>query len=147
MKVVILRGISGSGKSTWAKGQSGAVVVSADDYFLQADGNYRYVAEDIHEAHKTCYRAFMDALARRDPLIIVDNTNIFMWEFSVYILPAEVLDYEVEIITFLCDPELAIARKQWVPADKVRRNAALLDQESKRFPPFMQLHHTVVQVS
>jgi len=146
MNVIVLRGISGSGKTTWAKEKyEGAVVVSADDHFLQEDGTYLYVASEIDAAHEACYRRFMEAVRKKEPLIVVDNTNVTLWEMSPYVMPAQSAGYEVEIVTLMCDPEVAIARKDWLPPDKVRFKHRQLLEEASRMPPFMKRIHTKVQ--
>lgn len=145
MKVVILRGISGSGKSTWVKNNAvNSTVVSADNFFVQADGNYVFDETKLQEAHRTCYREFLTALERKDELIVVDNTNITAWEMSPYIALAEAKGYTVEILTLQVDPEVAIARKSLVEPEKVRRIAKRLDEETKRLPFFMKQLHRVV---
>ena len=40
--VHVLCGPPGSGKSTWAAGIRDSYVVSADDYFTDTDGQYRF---------------------------------------------------------------------------------------------------------
>ena len=58
-RVIIMRGLPGSGKSTEAKSYiltHGAVVVSADDFFMVA-GKYRYNPAKIGDAHVACMRA------------------------------------------------------------------------------------------
>lgn len=146
MKVTILRGISGSGKSTWVKNNAvNATIVSADNFFVQEDGEYVFDEMKIHEAHQACYREFLAALERKDALIVVDNTNITAWEMSPYILAAEVYGYVVEILTLRCDPEVAIARKNLVDPGKVRRSAKRLDEEARRLPAHMKAMHRVVQ--
>lgn len=146
MKVIILRGISGSGKSTWVKNNAAnATVVSADNFFVQPDGSYVFDETKLQEAHRTCYAEFLAALERKDDLVVVDNTNVTAWEMSPYIALAEVKGYTVEILTLHVDPEVAIARKSLVDPEKVRRIAKRLDEETKRLPFFMKSLHRVVQ--
>ncbi|MBP9827687.1 ATP-binding protein [Patescibacteria group bacterium] len=142
MHVILLRGISGSGKSTWIKNnQPQATVVSADHLFIQPDGSYKFDQTRLGEAHQKCFKAFIEALQKGSELIIVDNTNVTAWEMSPYIIGARAFGATVEIMTFDCDPEVAIARKDWVPADKVRQIAKILAVEEKNLPRFMQEIH------
>ncbi len=146
MKVIILRGISGSGKTTWiAKNTPEAFVVSADHFFLDENNEYRYDATKLQEAHESCYRAFIEALTDKRPLIAVDNTNVALWEITPYNLAARAFGYDVEILTLSCPPELAISRKQLVPENHVHRTAHRLTEETKRFPPFIKAIHTVIE--
>lgn len=145
MKVIILRGISGAGKSTWAKKHyPNAVIASADDYFLQEDGSYDYDLDQIDDAHEACYQIFVKALLSKEPLIVVDNSNVTVWEISPYVMPARSFGYEVEVLTLRCDPEIAISRKDWLAPDRVRQKAKILTEEEGRFPDFIKAVHTVI---
>jgi predicted kinase len=144
MKVIILRGISGCGKSTWTKNHHpNATIASADDSFRLPDGTYDFSnhAQRIHAAHLACFQAFIQAILRKDPFIIVDNTNLQTWEISPYVMPAQSFGYEVTILTIVCDPEVAIARKDWNAPEKIRRSAKILAEEESRFPSFINTIH------
>lgn len=146
MHVIIMRGISGCGKSTWVKKYApDAIVASADDFFLQPDGEYLFSGALLHKAHEACFRTYLAAIERSEPLVVVDNSNITAWELSSYILPAESFGYTVEILTLRCDPEVAIARKRWIPEAAVHRKAKLMVEEEKRFPDFMKRMHRVIE--
>ena len=61
--MTIMVGVSGSGKTTWAKTQRpDAVHCSADLYFIQADGTYKFDAKLLQNAHQSCFRAALQAL-------------------------------------------------------------------------------------
>lgn len=142
-----MRGISGSGKSTWIqKNHPHAVIASADDFFRLPDGTYDFSnhAERIRDAHKACYATFMQAMIKKEPLIIIDNTNIHAWEISPYVVAAEYAGYHAEIITIECDPETAIARKDVNTPEKVRRSAQRLVTEERHFPALLKnIHHKI----
>jgi predicted kinase len=98
-KVIVMRGPSGSGKSTLVKQDyPAAVVCSADDHFITATGEYVFVPHEIGLAHQRCLRAFLAAVERDEPLIVVDNTNAAFWEFENYLNIARVAGYQREII-------------------------------------------------
>jgi predicted kinase len=146
MKVTILRGISGSGKSTWAKehGEE-ALVVSADVFFLQ-DGTYQFDPSRLQEVHINCFRRFMEAIFTSVPWVIVDNTNISAWEYSPYVLAAQAYGYEVEILTFNCSVELSRSRKNLVPLPSLHRTCERCNQETLTMPSrFKPLHRVVEQ--
>jgi predicted kinase len=90
-KVLILRGVPGAGKSTYAKTIPGATIVSADDYFMKSDGTYAYNRDLIQKAHEFCFREFLAAAEADKPTIIVDNTNVQAWEISPYYLSGKAL--------------------------------------------------------
>lgn len=86
--VLILRAVSGSGKSFLTDllcKNEGYVYVSADDYFLDSEGNYNFKGEEVGLAHGRCKDNFLKAL--EDPEaqnIIVSNTNTKPTDFCWY---------------------------------------------------------------
>jgi tRNA uridine 5-carbamoylmethylation protein Kti12 len=133
-KIVILRGISGSGKSTYGEKlvEEGTITltVSADNYFTDDEGNYKFDPSKLKEAHGSCIRAFIETL-HQSPLvdfpieqIIVDNTNTQLWEMSPYVALAEAYRVPYEIVHVVCPVEVALERNVHdVPADTIRQQA------------------------
>ena len=113
-RVVLLSGIPGSGKSRHGKAMLDAdprtVVVSADDFFLDEAGVYRFDGSKLGEAHGACMRAFLRAVEAEACVVVVDHTNATALELAPYYTVAKALGYEVEIVTVLCSPEVAAAR-------------------------------------
>lgn len=132
-KLKILRGISGSGKSTYTrKNFPDAVVCSADDYFKLGTGSYVFNVAELGDAHLYCWSKCHDALVAGTELVVVDNTNTQLWEMSPYVQMGKGLGYEVEIIRMDTPPHVAAARNvHGVPADKVR---AMADRFQKVLP-------------
>lgn len=98
--VLILRGISGSGKSTFAASieeQVSAVVFSTDSCFMK-NGKYEFKPELLSFAHSRCLNLFTEAVRDmsmlltqmskldkdRRPKLIVDNTNCSIAEIAPY---------------------------------------------------------------
>lgn len=104
-KVIILSGVSGSGKSTRAAALQqeveGSVVVSADQYFTSSTG-YFFNASKLSEAHASCFRSFVEACQQGAPLVVVDNTNTRTEEISPYYLGAQAFGYTPAIQTVQC---------------------------------------------
>lgn len=124
-KVIILRGLPGSGKTTYARSLKPTVIVSADDYFTSLDGIYCFNPVDIGRAHQQCFLAFLEALDETYPLIVADNTNSQRWEVSPYVLAAEAYDYEVEVLT-IERPAFAtenLPTVHGIPPESIRRMA------------------------
>lgn len=120
--VTILRGVSGSGKSTYtAKNFSTATVCSADLFFLK-DGVYQFDATKLGNAHSWCFRQFEAALQRGDDSVVVDNTNTKLWEFKNYVQAAAKYGYEVKVVRLTVDVAVAAARNlHGVPVETVQR--------------------------
>ena len=122
-KVIIMRGASGSGKSTYTnKNHPDAVVCSADSYFVDKDGNYNWDPKKIGFAHTSCQKSFKMALDRSEPLIVVDNTNTTVKEFKFYLDAARDHGYDVEVVRIETPLDVAAARNVHnVPFDAVKR--------------------------
>lgn len=135
-RVIIMRGVSGSGKSTYAKKQfPNSTIVSADLYF-ERNGTYTFDRTKLPYAHQWCWKQFFEAVQRGDQTIVVDNTNTSVAEISPYILPAEAYGYSVEIITLEVDPATAAKRNiHQVSEEGVKRQFDRLVKEQKLFPP------------
>ncbi len=106
MKVVVLRGVSGSGKSTWTKENCpNAVICSADHFFVQEDGTYKFNPTQLGLAHRTCLRKFLlhctDSNFSNDTLV-VDNTNLSLAEVAPYVQVALAMGHEVQVIHLVC---------------------------------------------
>lgn len=89
--LIILRGVSGSGKSTFANLIAyPCCICTADDYFTDKDGNYNFDATKLWDAHKACQAKFDDAL--KDPIItniVIANTNTKASDYKYYVEKAE----------------------------------------------------------
>jgi len=124
-----MRGISGSGKSTYiAKHYPKAYICSADDFFTQVVGGgkaYVFDAKQLGDAHRWCMNKFIRAVTHIDPLgraalVVVDNTNLALWEFMGYYQVATAMGYEVSVIRMDTPPEVAGKRNlHGVPVGKV----------------------------
>ena len=107
IKVVILSGVPGAGKSTWIKENQAGIsqVFSADDYFM-VDGEYKYNFQNIQEAHSDCIRRFINALQNAEignveAVMVVDNTNTTSEEIAPYYAIAKAYNAEVALVTFM----------------------------------------------
>jgi len=81
-KLILVRGLPGSGKSTIAKTLTGYVHVEADMYHYQ-DDKYCFKIENIKLSHEWCMAETenqLDAGKR----VVVSNTFTQMWEMEPY---------------------------------------------------------------
>lgn len=94
----IIRGVSGTGKSTLAR-TLGGYHVEADMYFEDADGHYNFAESKLKFAHRFCQKRVEDCMSVRIPLIVVSNTFTEFWEILPYVHLAEVHEYKVDVTT------------------------------------------------
>jgi len=106
-KLVLLRGLPGSGKSAKAKeivselssrGYHHIFIASADNYFIRPDGKYDWNFDSLRNAHLWCQRQASDNMSAviTGEVVIVDNTNITKKDMQPYILLAEKCNFDVE---------------------------------------------------
>jgi predicted kinase len=114
--VVIMRGVSGAGKSTYARNFSNAVILSSDDYWTRDGGDYKenFNVEKLGAAHAWNLRRYILTLESLnlpdDTTVIIDNTNTTIAELAPYYAVAQAYNVPVEIITLMVDPKVALAR-------------------------------------
>lgn len=96
-KLYILRGPSGTGKSTLAKELGAKEVCSADNFYME-DGVYNFDPNQIGNAHGQCKGKTKDAMRSGVSPIAVDNTFTKAVEIKPYILLAKTYGYTVEFI-------------------------------------------------
>ena len=101
--LIILRGLPGAGKSTFANFiWESSAIFEADKYFYDKDGNYNFDASKLHQAHKWCQdsvkQAMLDNILSRGhmyPEIIVSNTTTTEKELEPYLELAKLFEYHV----------------------------------------------------
>jgi predicted kinase len=130
MKALILvRGLPGSGKTTFAnalneqKYGGQAALVSADDYMLDHEGNYRFNAEMLSRVHGSCQATAASALS--DGMdVIVHNTFTTAKEFKPYLKMVKssqkLLIYDL-FDAGLTDEQLVARNVHNVPASSVTK--------------------------
>lgn len=97
-KLVIVRGLPGSGKSTFAKATFPELEhVEADQYFMK-DGQYNWDRHKLHSAHSYCYNK-VKALLHEGKGVIVSNTFVTRNDITDY-LEFENLVSSVQIYIF-----------------------------------------------
>lgn len=136
IKVYILRGLPGSGKSTltakifWdhynTEGQF-VKTFSTDDYWIRPDGYYDWRGDRVKEAHQWNLNRFIDFVDTHNPAIaIVDNTNTTLKELLPYVdygvaMGAEIKIVEPETWWKFDVEECAKRNTHRVPQDSIQR--------------------------
>jgi predicted kinase len=101
-KLYIVRGLPGSGKSTFAEALVGSdfLVCEADKYFM-FNGEYKFDATKLKEAHESC-RTLVETYMKDSLLndqfyreIAVSNTFTQEWEMQAYLDLAKQYGYTV----------------------------------------------------
>ncbi len=106
-KLFIVRGLPGSGKTTWALERSltipGSVIAEADQFFTNPETNeYNYNPELLKTAHAWCYKK-VERNLRDNRTVFVANTFTRLWEFEKYIKLAKDLGIEFEVISCISE--------------------------------------------
>ncbi len=90
----IVRGIPGSGKTTFAESLSRAVC-TADDYHTDRDRNYNWKGENVGKSHEWCQRKCAKFMKRGISPVVVANTSSTEKEFKPYYDMAKRYGYRV----------------------------------------------------
>lgn len=97
-KLVLIRGLPGSGKSTMAKTLYKDLVHVEADMFYIDNGVYKFDAKKISSVHWWCQtKTLMNLINEKS--VVVSNTFVKAWELQPYIKMAEELMIDIEIIT------------------------------------------------
>ncbi len=103
MKVYLMRGLPGVGKSFWVrKNLPTATVLSTDDLMTTLDGKYDFQKDLLPRYHNQILARYIQILSTDErshiESLVVDNTNIRLFELAPYYRVAEALCHEVEIV-------------------------------------------------
>jgi predicted kinase len=90
----IVRGIPGSGKSTFAKTFKTVEHYEADMFFMRGNG-YEFDATKLKAAHEWCQDMVFMSMKRNEPTIVVSNTFTQEWEMEPYLEMAKTHEYKV----------------------------------------------------
>ena len=112
MQVIIMQGVSGSGKSfhgAQIAREFGAVVVSADTFpGLYGPGGSFNIGL-LGAAHGACFKSAIEALQAGES-VVVDNTNTTTLEVAPYVQAAQAFGATPRIVRVNCEAGKALAR-------------------------------------
>jgi len=118
----IVRGVPGSGKSTFAKSLGGTHFET--DKFFMVEGEYKFDGTKIKEAHKWCQDSVNTAMllnhtAGLNSIIVVSNTFTQEWEMEPYFQMANYFDYKV--FSIVVENRHGGINQHGVPEDKIEQ--------------------------
>lgn len=117
--LLIVRGLSGSGKTEFAT-LVADTVVSADDFFV-VHGEYQFDPTKLPQAHQWCQRTIRESLLLQPfrRVVAVANTFSQRWEMEPYLQMAEELSTRAHVVDLfdggLDDDALAVRNSHGVP--------------------------------
>jgi predicted kinase len=100
---IIIRGTSGSGKSTFAEflefmiDSCEIITCCADDYHM-VDGEYNFDYKNLGKAHKYCQEKAESAMRDNVRIVVIANTSTSKSEVNIYKNIADKHGYEVSEI-------------------------------------------------
>jgi predicted kinase len=115
-ELFLLRGLPGSGKSTLAK-MICSQHVEADMFFMQ-DGEYKFDATKLREAHTWCQGRTESWMEKRYN-VVVSNTFTQEWEMEAYYALAKKYGYQVH--SLVVENRHGGINEHGVPADKLEQ--------------------------
>jgi predicted kinase len=92
--LVILRGLPGSGKSSFASLLSKAIC-SADDYLINREGEYIWTESRVIQAHEWCERKCERFMKKQISLVVIDNVSVKSRDMRPYRKLAKEYGYKV----------------------------------------------------
>lgn len=121
-QLILLRGLPGSGKSTFAK-SLGGIHIEADQYFMD-NGVYKFDATQLKNAHNYCQsqtRAWMGHNGEQISVdkIIVSNTFTTREELAPYLKLAEEFGYQV--VCLIVENRHGSSSVHSVPEEKIKQ--------------------------
>jgi predicted kinase len=114
--LILLRGLPGAGKSTFAK-TLGGIHIEADHYFMK-DGEYKFDASKLKQAHEHC-RTSTEGWMMEGYNIVVSNTFTQEWEMDAYYELAGKYGYRV--YSLIVENRHNGINEHGVPADKLEQ--------------------------
>jgi predicted kinase len=124
--LTLVRGLPGSGKSTFANTITNEFsVCEADKFFYDKEGNYNFDATKLREAHEWCREQVEIRMKDNGvnpqfyPEIVVSNTFTQKWEMESYYKLAE--QYGYKVFSIIVENRHDGVNQHAVPADKLEQ--------------------------
>lgn len=136
-ELIIMRGVSGAGKSTKAKSLVGEGVIHSTDSIIERNGDYNTFFNTLNESkdwsglskmHSTNLKEAIESMKAGISPVCVDNTNIKMNEAKSYVKAALEMGFADNNIKFvdvgtagLTAEQLAARNTHGVPVEKIKQ--------------------------
>lgn len=136
--LILMRGLPGSGKSYRAKEftKDSGIVLSTDEYFMK-NGRYDFKPSKLADAHIWNQNRAKRSMEKMVTPVVIDNTNLEMWQMKPYVSLARKAKYQVDI----CEMDTEWCFK---PSELARRNSHGVNKEAiERLLDRYQRHVTV----
>ena len=123
--LILLRGLPGSGKSTLGNvilqlpNNNPQEVLSADDFFVNNEGEYIFDGTKLKEAHNYCQFRCSERMRQQIVRIVVANTFTEDWEMKPYFEMAERYNYRIH--TIIVENRHGNENIHGVPTDKLQQ--------------------------
>lgn len=118
VRLLIVRGLPGAGKSYYASRRRGYVHYESDQFWVGPDGVYRFDLARLKEAHQWCLDTVTEALMEGRS-VVVSNTFTTHREILPYIEAAEDARASVEVVHVIGD----FGSIHGVPAETLKKMA------------------------
>ena len=123
--LTLVRGLPGSGKSTFANWiWNEYAICEADKFFYDKEGNYNFDATKIKQAHEWCREQVETRMKDNEnnpqfyPEIVVSNTFTQEWEMKTFLVLARRFRYKV--YTVIVENRHGGKNLHGVPEDKLQ---------------------------
>jgi predicted kinase len=116
----LVRGVPGSGKSTFAKnlvGEKDYCHKEADMFFVDGDGNYNFEPSKIKDAHQWCQEEIEFVMKYDHSPVVVSNTFTQEWELQPYYELA--IKYGYYVTSIIVENRHGGTNEHGVPEDKL----------------------------
>jgi predicted kinase len=120
-KLILLRGLPGSGKSTFAKSISNESTghIESEMFFVK-DGEYKFDGSKIKDAHNWCQDVVEHWMNFNDfETIIVSNTFTQEWEMKPYMDMAK--EWEYQVFSIIVENRHGGVNQHGVPDEKLQQ--------------------------